>query len=89
MSVNEMQILEFKKIISAKDELIKELEEKLQMETMVKKSEVMVNKELSDIIEKIELHNESLIEINEVILSMILCSSHIYHNSNFSKESEL
>ena len=65
MSVNEMQILEFKKIISAKDELIKELEEKLQMETMVKKSEVMVNKELSDIIEKIELHNESLIEINE------------------------
>jgi hypothetical protein len=71
MSVNEMQILEFKKIISAKDELIKELEEKLQMETMVKKSEVMVNKELSERIEKIELHKETLIEINEYYSNII------------------
>jgi len=65
MSINEMQILEFKKIISAKDELIKELEEKLQMETMVKKSEVIINKELSERIEKMELHKDTLIEINE------------------------
>jgi len=44
---------------------IKELEEKLQMETMVKKSEVMLNKELQERIEKYQLHIETLIEINE------------------------
>jgi len=44
---------------------IKELEEKLQMEIMVKKSEVMLNKELYERIEKLELHKETLIEINE------------------------
>jgi len=44
---------------------IKELEEKLQMEIMVKKSEVLLNKELQERIEKNQLHIETLIEINE------------------------
>ena len=44
---------------------IKELEEKLQMEAMVKKSEVLLNEELQERIEKLELHKETLIEINE------------------------
>jgi chaperonin cofactor prefoldin len=44
---------------------IKELEEKLQMEIAVKRSEVMLNKELQERIEKLELHRETLIEINE------------------------
>jgi chaperonin cofactor prefoldin len=44
---------------------IKELEEKLQMETMVKRSEVLFNKELQERIEKYQLHIETLIEINE------------------------
>ncbi len=44
---------------------IKELEEKLQMEIGVKKSEVMLNKELKERIEKFELHIETLIKINE------------------------
>ena len=48
-----------------KDQIIKELEEKLQMETMVKKSEVILNQELLERIEKLELHKETLIEINE------------------------
>ena len=44
---------------------IKELEEQVQMEKMVKKSEVMLNTELKERIEKLELHKETLIEINE------------------------
>jgi chaperonin cofactor prefoldin len=44
---------------------IKELEEQIQIEIMVKKSEVMLNKELLERIEKLELHKETLIEINE------------------------
>jgi chaperonin cofactor prefoldin len=44
---------------------IKELEEKLQMEIMVKRSEVLLNKELQERIEKYQLHIETLIEINE------------------------
>ena len=36
------------------EDRIKELEEQLQMETMVKKSEVMLNKELQERIEKLE-----------------------------------
>ena len=35
------------------------------METMVKYSEVLLNKELQERIEKLELHKETLIEINE------------------------
>jgi chaperonin cofactor prefoldin len=48
-----------------KDQKIKELEEQLQMEIAVKKSEVMLNKELKERIEKFELHIETLIKINE------------------------
>ena len=48
-----------------KDQIIKELEEKLQMEISVKKSEVGLNKELLERIEKHQLHIETLIKINE------------------------
>ena len=44
---------------------IKELEENLQMEMAVKKSEVLLNKELLERIEKHQLHIETLIKINE------------------------
>ena len=54
-----------------KDEKIKELEQKLQMETMVKKSEVLLNQELLERIEKLELHKETLIEINEKYSNII------------------
>jgi hypothetical protein len=48
-----------------KDQKIIELENELTMEKMVKKSEVLLNKELQERIEKLELHKETLIEINE------------------------
>jgi hypothetical protein len=64
-------MLENNKTIFELKEKIKELEEKLQMETMVKKSEVMINKELLERIEKMELHKETLIEINEYYSNII------------------
>lgn len=42
-----------------------DLENKLMMETMVKKSEVELNKELLERAEKHQLHIETLIKINE------------------------
>jgi hypothetical protein len=42
-----------------------DLENKLVMETMVKKSEVELNKELLERAEKHQLHIETLIKINE------------------------
>jgi hypothetical protein len=48
-----------------KDKIIEELKEQLQMEITVKKSEVLMNKELLERIEKLELHKETLIQINE------------------------
>jgi chaperonin cofactor prefoldin len=42
-----------------------DLENKLVMETMVKKSEVELNKELLERAEKHQLHIETLININE------------------------
>ena len=48
-----------------KDLIIKDLKEKLDMEIRVKQNEVLINKEYKDLIEKLELHNETLIEINE------------------------
>jgi hypothetical protein len=51
--------------IFIKDELIKELQEKLQMEEMVKKSEIYLNQDLNERIEKLKLHNDTLIKINE------------------------
>jgi len=50
---------------------IKELEEQLQMEKMVKKSEVELNKELLERIEKHQLHIETLIKINEEYSNLI------------------
>jgi DNA-directed RNA polymerase subunit H (RpoH/RPB5) len=59
------EILELKQEISKKEIYIKELEDKLSEEIAVKKSEVMMNKELKQLIEKMELHHETLIKINE------------------------
>jgi len=50
---------------------IKELESNLQMEKMVKKSEVEINKELLERIEKHQLHIETLIKINEEYSTLI------------------
>jgi hypothetical protein len=46
-------------------EKIKELEEQLQMEKMVKKSEVMLNTELKEQVEKLYLQVESILKIND------------------------
>lgn len=48
-----------------KDKKIKELEDKLSEEIAVKKSEVILNKELLEKIEKQKLHITTLQEINE------------------------
>lgn len=48
-----------------KDKKIKELEDKLSEEIIVKKSEVLLNKELLEKIEKQNLHITTLQEINE------------------------
>jgi seryl-tRNA synthetase len=50
---------------------IKELEQDIQMEKMVKKSEVTLNAELLQRIEKLELHIETLIKINEEYSNMV------------------
>ena len=44
---------------------IEDLTLKLSMEKQVKESEVMLNKELKERIEKLELHIETLLKINE------------------------
>ena len=44
---------------------IKELEEKLQMEITVKKSEVMMNKNINERIETQQIYIETLLKINE------------------------
>jgi hypothetical protein len=44
---------------------IRELEEKLQMEITVKKSEVMMNKNLNEKIETQQIYIETLLKINE------------------------
>jgi chaperonin cofactor prefoldin len=48
-----------------KDQIIKDLEEKLSREKAVKRSEVIMNTELLARIEKYELHIETLLKINE------------------------
>jgi len=58
-------------IIKENLQIIKELEEKLQMEIMVKKSESLLNQELLERVEKLELHKETLIEINEKYSNVI------------------
>tara|TARA_R110000824_G_scaffold239125_1_gene427873 strand:- start:1524 stop:1799 length:276 start_codon:yes stop_codon:yes gene_type:complete len=51
--------------LEKKEKEIKRLEEQVQMETMVKKSEVVMNKNLQINIEKLEQNIETLMEINE------------------------
>jgi len=46
-------------------ESIEDIKLKLDMERQVKESEVMLNKELKERIEKLELHIETLLKINE------------------------
>jgi len=48
-----------------KDQIIKDLEEKLSREKAVKRSEVIMNTELLARIEKYQLHIETLLKINE------------------------
>jgi hypothetical protein len=48
-----------------KDIKIKELESKVLQEKAVKDSEVLLNKELLEKIERLELHNNTLLEIND------------------------
>jgi|TARA_R100000149_G_C5854247_1_gene122050 chaperonin cofactor prefoldin len=47
------------------EERIKQLEENLEMEKQVKKSEVQLNADLKKEIEKRDLHIETLVKINE------------------------
>jgi chaperonin cofactor prefoldin len=53
-----------------KNEII-ELDQKLKMEILVKKSEVGLNKTLKETIEKNELHIETLVKINEEYSNII------------------
>jgi len=54
-----------------KDEQIKYLEEQIEMERAVKNSEVGLNKQFKERIEKLELHQETLIKINEQYANII------------------
>ena len=53
------------KELEEKNKTIVDLQEKFQLEKAVKESEIMLNKELNERIEKHLLHIETLIEINE------------------------
>jgi hypothetical protein len=48
-----------------KDKKITELESLLVQEKIVKESEVLLNKELLNKIKKLELHNDTLLSIND------------------------
>jgi hypothetical protein len=58
-------------IIKELEKKVQELEEKYQMEKSVKKSEVMLNSELNERIEKHQLHIETLLKINEDYSNLI------------------
>jgi|APGre2960657404_1045060.scaffolds.fasta_scaffold239970_2 hypothetical protein len=58
-------------LIKELEEKVQELEEKYQMEKGVKQSEVMLNSELNERIEKYQLHIETLIKINEDYSNLI------------------
>jgi hypothetical protein len=58
-------IFNLKKEIKDKEFLIENLKDKLNQEISVKKSEVILNLELKERIEKYELHIETLLQINE------------------------
>ena len=65
MSWDKLKIDGLIKDLEKKEKEIKRLEEQLQMEVMVKKSEVVMNKNLQISIEKLEQNIETLMEINE------------------------
>jgi hypothetical protein len=54
-----------------KDEIIQTLKDKLEMEISVKKNEVQINAEYKQVIEKLEMQIETLIEINEKLFNQI------------------
>ncbi len=58
-------------IIKQLEEKIQEWEEKYQMEKSVKQSEVILNSELNERIEKHQLHIETLLKINEDYSNLI------------------
>ena len=55
-----------------KDDIIKDLEEKLEMERLVKKSEVMMNADLKSQITKLELSLSVLSKLNGQFLDKIV-----------------
>jgi hypothetical protein len=59
-----------------KDEIIKNLKERLEMETQVKKNEVLINAEYKVVIEKLELQIQTLVEINEKLFSQVAFLRH-------------
>ena len=56
----------------AKDDIIKDLELKLEMAEQVKESEVQFNTDLKDRIEKLELHIETLVKVNDFFRQKVL-----------------
>jgi hypothetical protein len=65
MDLNKLEKDNLIRDLEKKEKEIKRLEEQVQMETMVKKSEVVMNKNLQINIEKLEQNIETLMEINE------------------------
>ena len=55
-----------------KDNKIKELEERLQIEIMVKASETLINQELKEQIEKKDFHIKTLTELNDKFFNKII-----------------
>ena len=55
-----------------KDNKIKELEERLQLEIMVKESETLINQELKEQIEKKDFHIKTLTELNDKFFNKII-----------------
>jgi hypothetical protein len=54
-----------------KDEIIQTLKDKLEMEISVKKNEVQINAEYKQVIEKLELQIQTLVDINEKLFNQI------------------
>jgi chaperonin cofactor prefoldin len=54
-----------------KDEIIKILKDKLEMEISVKKNEVEINAEYKRVIEKLEIQIQTLVDINEKLFNQI------------------
>ena len=63
-----------------KDKIIEELKQRIDEEQAVKKSEVMLNKELLERIEKLNLQIETLLSINETFQNKIAKLRHLLKN---------